>query len=69
MFTGVLAGDDGRTGGRARGVRAVGAIKEAPSLGQTIKVGGFYLRVVEPNRIPMLLIARDEQDVWSIVGG
>lgn len=60
MFAGVLPGNNGCTSGRASRVGAVGAIKQTSSLGEPIEIGRFYLRVVETNSIPMLLIAGDE---------
>ena len=69
MLTRVLARDDRCAGGRAGRVARVGAVKGDAALGQPVQIRRLDLRVHEPQRHVMLLIAGDEQYVRRLLVG
>ncbi len=67
MLRRVLPGDDGRARWRAHRTRAISAVEARSLSGEAIQRRSRDLRIHAAERGIVLLVAGDEQEIWSIV--
>lgn len=67
MLARILPCNDGRSTRCAGRIRTIGSAERRPFSRQTVKIRRLDLRKKSPYRIPVLLIACNQKNIWSLL--